>query len=174
MAVSWKPLSKAAWIAGCAAGAAFMIYAGLKDGAFLLLDYVNLPVHEAGHLIFGVFGPTLGVWGGTLLQIIFPTVFLVYFGRRGDAAGAYFSAFWLGESLLYSSAYIRDARAMALPLVGGGEHDWNIILGRLGLLASDAVLADAVRLAGWLALALSFLWFLDKGRKLSLRAGDGH
>ncbi len=172
MAAPWKPVSKAAWIAGCLAGAAFMAYAALKDGAFLLLDYVNLPVHEAGHLVFAVFGPVAAVWGGTLLQLIFPAVFLFYFRRRGDAGGAFFSVFWLGESLLYSSSYIRDARAMALPLVGGGEHDWNVILGRLNLLSSDQAIADAVRLAGWLLLALSLLWFLDKGRRLLSRPGD--
>jgi hypothetical protein len=174
MAVTWKPVSKPGWIVGGLAAALFMLYAGLKDGAFLLLDYVNLPVHEAGHLLFSVFGPTPAVWGGTLLQLIMPAAFGLYFRRLGDAPGALFGAFWLGESLLYSSTYIGDARAMALPLVGGGGHDWNIILSDLGLLAADRMISDIVRFVGWLFLALSFLWFVDRGRKSPARADGGH
>ena len=34
------------------------------------------------------------------------------------------------------------------PLVGGGEHDWAYLLGRLGWLDHDRAIASAVRLAG--------------------------
>jgi hypothetical protein len=172
MAVDWKPVSKPALIGGGLAALAFMLYAALKPGGFLILDYVNLPIHEAGHLVFGIFGATLAVWGGTLLQIIFPFAFLIYFRLRVDPAGTFFSAFWTGESLIYSSVYIGDARAMQLPLVGGGEHDWNNILSGLGLLAADGTIADVVLLTGWAILILSWLWFIDRGRK-SLAAGAG-
>ncbi|CAN5302026.1 hypothetical protein BH24GEM2_BH24GEM2_19030 [soil metagenome] len=47
-----------------------------------------------------------------------------------------------------------DARAQRLPLVGGGEHDWAYLLGRMGLLEYDQTLANAVQLAG----ALLFFW----------------
>ena len=171
MSIPWKPVSKPSLIAGGLAGFVFMLYAALKPGGFLILDYVNLPIHEAGHLIFGIFGATLAVWGGTLLQIIFPIAFLIYFRLRGDTAGTYFATLWTGESLVYSSVYIRDARAMQLPLVGGGEHDWNNILSGLGLLAADGTIADVVLLTGWAILILSWLWFIDRGRK-SLAGGS--
>ena len=106
MRINWKPVSKPALIGGSLAAAAFMIYAAFQKSGFLLLDYVNLPIHEAGHLVFAPFGPTLGVWGGTLLQLLFPLLFAVYFALRGETAGTAFSAFWFGESLLYSSVYI--------------------------------------------------------------------
>jgi hypothetical protein len=169
MEIVWKPVSKPALIGGSLAALAFMLYAALQEGGFLILDYVNLPIHEAGHLVFAVFGSTLAVWGGTLLQIIFPAAFFIYFLLHGDTAGTFFGAFWTGESLLYSATYIGDARAMVLPLVGGGEHDWNIILTQMGLLASDRTIADVVRLVGWAILVLSLLWFVKKGRE-SLRS----
>jgi hypothetical protein len=172
MAVDWKPVSKPALIGGSLAALAFMLYAALNRGGFLILDYVNLPIHEAGHLVFAVFGSTLAVWGGTLLQVVVPAAFFLYFRLRGDTAGTFFSAFWTGESLFYSAVYIGDARAMQLPLVGGGEHDWNIILSKLGLLAADRTIADVVLLAGWAILILSWFWFIDRGRK-SLAAGTG-
>ncbi|MHB8054183.1 MAG: hypothetical protein ACYDH3_02915 [Candidatus Aminicenantales bacterium] len=116
-------------------------------------------------MIFSPFGETLGIWGGTLLQLIMPVAFFAYFTLRGEISGTAFSAFWFGESLLYSSAYIGDARAMELPLVGGGEHDWNIILSELGLLNSDRAIADFVRFLGWAVMILAVLWFVKQGRK---------
>jgi len=163
--IAWKPVSKPAMIAGVIAAAAFLIYAATNKSGFLVLDYVNLPIHEAGHLIFSPFGSTLSVWGGTLLQLIFPAVFAVYFALRGETAGTAFAAFWLGESLRYSSVYIGDARAMVLPLVGGGEHDWNIILSNLGLLNSDRAISDFVGFLGWTAMILAVLWFVKKARE---------
>lgn len=165
MKTAWKPVSKPALFAGAGAAAAFLIYAAASKSGFLLLDYVNLPIHEAGHLVFSPFGRTLSIWGGTLLQLIFPAVFCGYFALRGETAGTAFTAFWFGESLRYSSVYIGDARAMVLPLVGGGEHDWNTILGDLGLLGSDRTIADLVGFFGWAVMILSTLWFVKKARE---------
>jgi hypothetical protein len=165
MSIDWKPVSKPALIAGGLAGAAFFAYAAFHKGDFLILDYVNLPVHEAGHLVFSPFGPSLGIWGGTLLQLLFPVLFFVYFAFRGETSGAAFSAFWFGESLVYSSVYIGDARAMALPLVGGGDHDWNIILTQLGLLRSDRDIAEAVRFLGWMVMVFAVYGFVKRGLK---------
>ncbi len=79
-----------------------------------------------------------------------------------------FGAFWLGENLLYAATYIADARAMQLPLVGGGEHDWNIILSKLHLLRSDTAIADVVRFLGWAIMigAVVFL-FLKRDRSVA-------
>lgn len=165
MKIAWKPVSKPALFAGAGAAAAFLIYAAVSKSGFLLLDYVNLPIHEAGHLVFSPFGRTLSIWGGTLLQLIFPAVFCGYFVLRGETTGTAFTAFWFGESLRYSSVYIGDARAMILPLVGGGEHDWNTILGDLGLLGSDRTIADLVGFFGWAVMVLSVLWFVKKARE---------
>jgi hypothetical protein len=44
--------------------------------------------------------------------------------------------------------YIKDARAQELPLVGGGEHDWTIMLGELGQLPRDQAIGGAVFLVG--------------------------
>jgi hypothetical protein len=46
---------------------------------------------------------------------------------------------WTGPSLADVAVYVADGRAMALPLLAEGLiHDWNFILGRLGLLGWDA------------------------------------
>ena len=51
-----------------------------------------------------------------------------------------------------------DARALELPLVGGGVHDWNTILTRGDLLQYDARIAALLRLAGWRGIAATCAW----------------
>ena len=38
--------------------------------------------------------------------------------------------------------------------MGGGEHDWNYLLGRLGLLQQDRLIGSGVRLVG----VLMYVW----------------
>jgi hypothetical protein len=49
----------------------------------------------------------------------------------------------VGESLVNVAVYMADARSLELDLVGGGEHDWNELFYRFGLLGEDAVAAIA-------------------------------
>ena len=162
----WKPLTKAGLIAGLVLAAGFWIYALRDEDGFLFLDYVNLPFHEFGHFFFGIFGETIGIWGGTIMQLVIPLGIFVNFLLRKEIGGTALSAFWVGENLLNIAVYIADARNMDLPLVCGGEHDWNIILGKLGMLNSDTMIGAAVKTSGWLIMISAVLWFLIKGIKI--------
>ena len=98
------------------------------------LDGVNLLLHEAGHVFFGIFGQTLQFLGGTLGQLLFPALFVGYFWWRRQRFEAFLVAIWFAESLMYTAEYMADAQRMALPLVGGGIHDWNWLFTRWGML----------------------------------------
>lgn len=124
---------------------------------FRLLDFVNLPVHETGHLVFAFFGAFVAALGGTLLQLIMPLCFVISFHRRKDHFAAAIVLAWVAQNLWNISVYIADARAQVLPLVGGGEHDWAYILGRLGLLEHDQAIAVGVRYAGVVLFAFAML-----------------
>jgi len=124
---------------------------------FRLLDFVNLAVHETGHLVFAPFGELVGALGGTLLQLIMPLCFVVSFYRRNDRFAASIVLGWVAQNLGNISVYIADARALELPLVGGGEHDWAYILGEFGLLQHDLSIARTVLLAGMLLFACAML-----------------
>jgi hypothetical protein len=117
-------------------------------GTYRLMDGVDLAIHEAGHVFFAPFGEFVGFLGGTLLQLLMPLAFFGHFLYRGDRFSAYVVLWWVAQSLWNVSVYVADARAQALPLVGGGEHDWAYILGRLDLLPHDTAIAGAVRMAG--------------------------
>ena len=161
----WRPVSKGALAAGVLAAVAFWIHALTNKDGFLLLDYVNLPFHEFGHLFFGFFGEKIEILGGTIMELLIPFGIFLSFFLRKETSGTAFSGFWFGENLLYISVYIADARKMELPLVGGGEHDWNIILSRLSMLQSDGTIAGIVKAFGWLIMVLSVMWFVVIGIK---------
>jgi hypothetical protein len=120
----------------------------LRPESGRLLDAVDLAIHETGHLVFAPFGEFLGFLGGTLLQLGLPAAFVVYFWRRADRHAASVALWWVAQNCWNVSVYVRDARAQALPLVGGGEHDWAYLLGRLGWLQYDRALALDVQLVG--------------------------
>jgi hypothetical protein len=134
-------------------------------GVFLLthpdyygfMDDVDLPIHESGHVIFGPFGEFIGFAGGTLMQLIVPAVFAVYFWRRKDRHGASVAMWWFAQSSWNVARYVQDARAQELPLVGGGEHDWAYLLGETGLLRQDIAIGHGIRVIGGLIFVAAML-----------------
>jgi len=154
----WKPVSKSVLIMALIVSVAFWLYALTDNDGFLFLDYVNLPFHEFGHIFFRIFGDTLGIWGGTIMQLLIPFGILMSFCWKKETVGTAFSAFWFGENFLNISVYIADARKMELPLVGSGDHDWNIILSEVSMLQYDTTIAGIVKAFGWLIMVSSLLW----------------
>jgi hypothetical protein len=124
-----------------------------SQGAYTWLDSLDLAIHETGHLLFAFGGERLMLLGGTLLQLLVPLAFAAALWRQGDRHGATVPLWWLGQSCWNVSVYIKDARAQELPLVGGGEHDWAILLAELDLLHRDQAIGGAVYLAGLLIYA---------------------
>ncbi|HTL48347.1 MAG TPA: hypothetical protein VL688_09860 [Verrucomicrobiae bacterium] len=116
---------------------------------FGLLNGANLLFHEAGHLIFGLFGSrTLGILGGTVGQLVFPVGLTSAFWRRVKLASASVMAWWVGQNLANIGAYIADARDQVLPLVGDGTHDWHYLLAYFQVLPYDHSIGGCVWFAG--------------------------
>jgi hypothetical protein len=159
----WQPVSKGALAAWLLFYGLFLLHALTDDDGFLIIDRVNLIVHEAGHLLFGWFGRTLGLWGGTLLELLVPAALAVYFALHRQTTAAAFAAFFFFENFLYISVYMADARAQNLPLVTVGDpdmggHDWFLILAQLGLLQQDRAIAGVVKAIGWLGMLGAMGW----------------
>jgi hypothetical protein len=100
--------------------------------------------------VFAFGGETLTILGGTLMQLLVPLAFVTALWRQGDRHGATVPLWWLGQNCWNISVYIKDARAQELPLVGGGEHDWALLLGQAGWLARDQTLGGWVYFVGFL------------------------
>lgn len=117
-----------------------MIWLVVNRGTYTWIDNADLVIHEAGHFIFRIFGTFIYTLGGTLMQILLPSLIIWYFIRNNYQTGAQVAMLWLGQNLVNISVYAADARAQALPLLGGNKvyHDWNYLLDSANLLQYDA------------------------------------
>ncbi|MBD0315849.1 MAG: zinc ribbon domain-containing protein [Nitrospiraceae bacterium] len=129
------------------------------------LHLVNLPFHEAGHMLFMPFGRFMMILGGSLGQILMPLICLIALLMQSrDPFGASVALWWTGESIMDVAPYINDARALDLLLLGGvtgketDGHDWNNLLGMLGWLEYDHRLAHLAYNAGSFLMLLSVVW----------------
>jgi len=120
---------------------------------------IDLLIHELGHVIFGFTGNFFGILGGTVTQLAAPVGAGVVFLRQRDYFGISVAGAWLSYNLFEIAFYIADAQEMDLPLLSpfSGEpiHDWNYLLGKLGLLQADDALAGFTRLIAFLIGAMS-------------------
>src|SRR3954470_4620975 len=89
----WKPLSRPAIYSWFVFYVIFLAYAFEAHGGYLFIDSANLVVHEGGHNVFGWFGPTPGLWGGTLLQWLVPFLLAIYFFTQRQVSGFVFCFF---------------------------------------------------------------------------------
>ena len=129
------------------------------------LHLINLPFHEAGHLLFIPLGRFMTILGGSLGQILMPLVCLATFLiKTRDPFGASVALWWTAESFMDIAPYINDARAMDLMLLGGvtgketDGHDWNNILTMLDWLEYDHRLAHLAYNLGIFLMLASFAW----------------
>jgi hypothetical protein len=128
---------------------------------------VNLPFHEAGHLIFRPLGKFMTSLGGSLGQLLMPVVCLgVFLLKTRDTFASSFALWWFGENFMDLAPYISDARSLTLPLLGGntgrtspyGFHDWEFILKELGIAKYDHVFAHLADKLGSLLMICALMW----------------
>ena len=130
------------------------------------LHLIHLPFHEAGHVIFGLAGIRfLAVLGGTLGQLLIPIIIICAFVIRQNPFGGSVGLWWLGQSFMDVAIYANDARAGQLMLIGGvtgseveDYHDWEIMLGKLGWLKYDHLIAQMFYASGALLMLIALAW----------------
>lgn len=129
------------------------------------LHNIHLAFHEAGHLIFSLFGEFIAVFGGTLMQSLIPILIMAKFIQEKDNFGASVGLWLFGQNFLDIAPYIYDAHGLRLELVGGGTgqtspgtHDWRYLLSATNSLDSYAKIAAFTANMGIFFLLLSFVW----------------
>jgi len=163
----WKPVSRPIEIIALFFYVLFLCYTAAARGGFLLLDFANLAIHEAGHPLFGIFyrgdeigfAYTLTILGGTLLELIVPLACAAYFFFRRETTGASFCSFWFFENFIYIGTYMADARTASLPLVGSGDSDWTVLFTQWHLMLRDQQIGHVMHMIGWLGMLASVAWF---------------
>ena len=166
---SWHFLATIAFTGVCAW---FVFRVGQRPPG---LTYMDIAVHETGHLLFRPFGELTMLVMGSGTQVLFPLVLAVFFlaVRRDLLAGAVLLA-WAGEAAGDAAIYVVDAPRGELPLLGGaGEGDWTRILGpehlsRMHLAdeyARNLRVVGALLMVAAVALAVLGLWRLRRPAK---------
>jgi len=129
------------------------------------MHLVNLPFHEAGHIIFMPFGRFIMFLGGTLAQLLMPCICMgALLLTTRNTLGASASLWWLGQNFMDIAPYINDSRALKLILIGGvtgrevDGHDWENILGMLRWQQYDHILAHISYTIGIILMITSFIW----------------
>ena len=118
------------------------IYWCANRGNYGLMDNIDLVIHEAGHVFFSLFGKFIYTLGGTLMQVIIPSIIAGFFFRNSYKTGVQFALLWLGQNFINISVYAADARSQKLPLLGGNKvyHDWHYMLNTIGILNFDQII----------------------------------
>jgi hypothetical protein len=147
------------WITLPLLGLGIADYAEHHGMLWSLVDGANLIFHEAGHIVFLLFGRFLMVLGGSLLQVLIPLLCLaVFWFKEKNRPGGAVCLWWLGTNLMDVGVYANDARDLQLFLITGGTgrevegHDWEYLLGELNLLSADHAIGGGLYLAGKLCL----------------------
>lgn len=155
-------MSRAALAAWVVVYALMLLQAALANfGDYLLLDYVNFFAHEGGHFLFGWFGDTAMVLGGTLGQLLVPLLIACYFVWHRKTAAVAFTGFWLFENFLNIGTYMMDARIQTLSLTVDPEgHDWTILFASWNLLDRERQIGQFTRGIGWLGMFAVLAWFI--------------
>lgn len=133
----------------------------------IFLHSINLPFHEAGHVVFRPFGSFMTSLGGTLGQFIIPALcFYALLVKNANPFGAAVCFWWFAENFLDIAPYINDARAGDLPLIGGnyghsspyGFHDWEYLLTEIGLIQHDQTIASFSYFIGSVLMVVALIW----------------
>ena len=132
------------------------------------LHSINLLVHEAGHVVFRIFGNRVIIsLGGSLFQCIVPLIFFfALWIKPRDLFGASIALWWAFENVMDVVPYVADALPMKLHLINGvtgaespyGAHDWNYVLGETGHLVHYLQIAHTLSIIGKVGIAVSILW----------------
>ncbi|HKF23558.1 MAG TPA: hypothetical protein VKE93_18435 [Candidatus Angelobacter sp.] len=163
--IQWQPVGRGAFIGWSIFYGVLLLFLAVNFRSLTLLDNVHLPVHEGGHLLFGYLGETLGLWGGTILQLLVPALLAASFAVKRELPGATFCVVAFFHSLTGVATYMIDALRLELPLVTVGavadesQHDWVNIFTRLGVLPHAIQIGNTVRLIAWCGMLGTVAWF---------------
>lgn len=157
---------RVALLAGFAVWGLWLVTRDVRTGA-IGQSFIHGPLlvfHEAGHVLFMLFGEWMMFLGGTLGQLLMPALLggalLV---KNRDPYGAAIGLWLLGVSLLDVAPYVYDARQPQLMLLSGatgeaGGHDWIYLLSSLGLLQRSQGLGQFIHLLGAAVVLVALGW----------------
>jgi hypothetical protein len=122
-----------------AAGAVLLIavwgwFALIRNDQTPIFVYLNIAVHETGHVLFRPFGELTMLMMGSGFEVLFPFAVGAYFlVRKRDLVATAVAWGWAASALASAATYIGDADDGELALLGAtgpdAAGDWERVLG---------------------------------------------
>jgi hypothetical protein len=140
--------------------------------SFVFIDYFNLAIHEAGHLLLMLSGPNISILGGTFSQMLVPIIcgaVLVY--QQNDWFGGGICLWWLGENLVNVGRYMADAPYQQLPLIGG-EHDWAYLFNQWQMMDKAEISSQFINILGVILMLVGIGWLIIQILLIPKPSGD--
>lgn len=133
----------------------------MKNDQTPILVYLNIAVHESGHVFFRPFGELTMLIMGSGFEVLFPlSVGAVFLLRKRDLVATAVCLGWAASALASAATYVADADDGQLALLGAtgpdAAGDWERILGEEFL--DKVYLADSI--AGTVRTIGYVLWFV--------------
>ncbi|MCK9686088.1 hypothetical protein [Scleromatobacter humisilvae] len=138
----------------------------LREGD-MMDSFIHGPLlvfHEAGHVIFRLFGEWVTVAGGTLGQLLMPAILCgALLWKNRDPFGASIGLWLFGVSLLDVAPYMYDAWEPKLTLLGGGTgndsfHDWIYLFDSVNQLHHAQAIGAFTHALGVAVVLLALAW----------------
>ncbi|BAF71478.1 hypothetical protein [Sulfurovum sp. NBC37-1] len=130
-------------------------------------------IHESGHGVCYILPcpEFLMVLNGTLFQLLFPAGIAYYYKRKRKRFAMHIALFFVGFSLYYTAWYISTAHeGLILPasksfLGIDAYHDFNYLLGKMGILQHESLIAGITRFMAYAIMVVSVIgMFFDTFR----------
>ena len=139
-------------------------FALVKNDQTPIFVYLNIAVHEIGHVLFRPFGELTMLIMGSGFEVLFPfAVGVVFLIRKRDLVSTAVAWGWAASALASAATYIADADDGRLALLGAtgpdAAGDWERILGEEFF--DKVYLADSI--AGTVRTFGYALWFVALG-----------
>ncbi|HYF50662.1 MAG TPA: hypothetical protein VEJ63_14715 [Planctomycetota bacterium] len=131
----------------------------VQDPAYWsVFNFLNLAIHEWGHVLFRPLGMFMMIAGGTILQLLAPAASIFMFLKQRDYFGIAVCFCWLSTNIYGVALYMSDALKQELELVTVGDaehitHDWAWLFAQLGVLRHCETI-------GWFTRQLGFITML--------------
>lgn len=140
----------------------------IKDYSYYwIIGHINVGIHEVGHLVFGVFGnQTVHVLWWTLLQLLFPIIFIGIARYRKQPFAIVLCGVRLATNFFYIARYMYDATRLVNPMlsmswdVETSIHDRNYLFGLWWVIAQTDQIAFFTRILWFVIYALSLAYWL--------------
>ncbi len=140
----------------------------IKDYSYYwIIGHINVGIHEVGHIVFGVFGnQTVHVLWWTLLQLLFPIIFIGIARYRKQPFAIVLCGVRLATNLFYIAQYMYDATRLALPMLSmswdieTSIHDRNYLFGLWWVIAQTDQISFSTRILWFIFYALSLAYWL--------------